>query len=104
MGLCVWSIHPANMGDRLQADFALFLTAMAFKLFLTDRLPTINYLTIIDIYILVADMFLALATLAHVLVSMKVNRDDVSPLVLPPSEEFATEQDLLNLDQAVFRV
>jgi hypothetical protein len=99
--LCSWGLHPADLGNRLQVDFALILTALAFKLILMEMLPSISYLTTLDIYILSGFVFLAAATVNHVLVLVfNTKREDLSPLTrLPedyPDETFLIEADLMS--------
>ncbi|XP_071091032.1 neuronal acetylcholine receptor subunit alpha-4-like [Haliotis cracherodii] len=55
----VVSIEPNN-GDRISICITLFLTAVAFKLVVKQSLPTISYLTYLDIYILSLLIFLSL--------------------------------------------
>ncbi|XP_046543362.1 gamma-aminobutyric acid receptor subunit beta-like [Haliotis rubra] len=54
----VVSIEPNN-GDRISICITLFLTAVAFKLVVKQSLPTISYLTYLDIYILSLLIFLS---------------------------------------------
>lgn len=49
-----------NSPDRLMCNVTLFLTAVAFKLVVKQSLPTISYLTYLDLYVLAALIFLAL--------------------------------------------
>ena len=46
-----WSIHPGDIPSRQGVDFTLILTAVAFKLVLTEMLPALPYLTVLDIYV-----------------------------------------------------
>lgn len=54
-----YSIEVDN-GDRLAVNITLFLTAVTFKLVVKQSLPTISYLTYLDLYVLAALIFLAL--------------------------------------------
>nr|XP_022345195.1 uncharacterized protein LOC111137822 isoform X2 [Crassostrea virginica] len=49
-----------DSADRLAVNITLFLTAVAFKLVVKQSLPTISYLTYLDLYVLAALIFLAL--------------------------------------------
>ncbi|XP_056005391.1 gamma-aminobutyric acid receptor subunit rho-2-like [Ostrea edulis] len=49
-----------DSSDRLAVNITLFLTAVAFKLVVKQSLPTISYLTYLDLYVLAALIFLAL--------------------------------------------
>ncbi|XP_064604105.1 gamma-aminobutyric acid receptor subunit beta-like [Liolophura sinensis] len=53
------TLSPAG-SDRLVVTITLLLTAIAFKLVVQQILPTISYLTYLDIYILAALIFLSL--------------------------------------------
>jgi len=100
--LCSWSLHPADIADRHQADFALILTAVAFKLVLMEMLPPISYLTTLDVYILSGFLFLAAATVSHSLLpAFCTDRIDRSPLTRPPVT-FVDEQELINADLVCF--
>ncbi|ESO96803.1 hypothetical protein LOTGIDRAFT_231643 [Lottia gigantea] len=52
-------IDPFN-ADRMSVTITLFLTAVAFKLVVKQSLPTISYLTYLDIYVLATLVFLGL--------------------------------------------
>ncbi|XP_021376218.1 gamma-aminobutyric acid receptor subunit beta-1-like isoform X2 [Mizuhopecten yessoensis] len=54
-----FAIEP-EAADRLAVTITLFLTAVAFKFVVKQSLPTISYLTNLDIYVLSAQMFLTL--------------------------------------------
>ncbi|XP_060066537.1 gamma-aminobutyric acid receptor subunit beta-3-like [Ylistrum balloti] len=54
-----FAIEP-DAADRLAVTITLFLTAVAFKFVVKQSLPTISYLTNLDIYVLSAQMFLTL--------------------------------------------
>ncbi|XP_061171003.1 gamma-aminobutyric acid receptor subunit beta-3-like [Saccostrea echinata] len=49
-----------DSSDRLAVNITLFLTAVAFKLVVKQSLPTISYLTYLDLYVLAALIFLAM--------------------------------------------
>ncbi|KAK6185720.1 hypothetical protein SNE40_007893 [Patella caerulea] len=52
-------IDPFN-ADRMSVTITLFLTSVAFKLVVKQSLPTISYLTYLDIYVLATLVFLGL--------------------------------------------
>lgn len=54
-----FAIEP-DSADRLAVTITLFLTAVAFKLVVKQSLPTISYLTSLDLYILACLMYLGL--------------------------------------------
>ncbi|XP_045190324.2 gamma-aminobutyric acid receptor subunit beta-like isoform X1 [Mercenaria mercenaria] len=49
-----------NSADRITVTITLFLTAVAFKLVVKQSLPTISYLTYLDVYVIAALIFLGL--------------------------------------------
>merc|ERR1712187_826741 len=102
--LCAWSLHPAQIMDRFEEDFSLILTAVAFKLVLTEMLPKVGYLTTLDIYILSGFVFLALATVSHAALPMYFyKKTDESPLTVPPAT-FEEEQAFVDADMISFYV
>mmetsp|Transcript_62762 Transcript_62762/g.138078 ORF Transcript_62762/g.138078 Transcript_62762/m.138078 type:complete len:483 (+) Transcript_62762:45-1493(+) len=98
---CSWALHPADIPNRLVLDFGLILTAVAFKLILTEMLPPISYLTTLDVYILISFFFLAGATCGHAVLCMNfIKISSMSPLILPPT--VFDEDQLLKADQICF--
>merc|ERR1711879_892326 len=65
----VWAIETAEVADRIATDVALLLTAQAFKLVISDKLPKVNYLTIIDKYIFVCFFFMLNGAVMHAAVA-----------------------------------
>jgi len=99
--LCAWAVHPGAIGDRWGVDFALLLTAVAFKLILSDMLPRLSYLTTLDIYVLAGFIFLAAATFSHTLLPVLFHSKlNYSALTLPPvsveDEELVIDADLIS--------
>lgn len=99
--LCAWGEHPANHEARWGIDFSLILTIVAFKLILSDMLPTLSYLTTLDYYVLAGFAFLSTATLSHSLLPrLYVDALDSSPITVPLSfvegEEALVAADLLS--------
>merc|ERR1712113_1318183 len=64
--LAVWAIDPADINDRLATDVALLLTLQAFKLVIADKLPKVNYLTFLDIYVVLSFGFIIGGVTMHV--------------------------------------
>lgn len=60
-----WSMRPEEIQDRLALDATLLLTGQAFKLVISDKLPKVNYLTHIDMYIFNCFMFILLGMILH---------------------------------------
>lgn len=50
LSLTLFSAEPMDASSRLSSVFTLLLTLFAFKIVITNQLPTISYLTIIDKY------------------------------------------------------
>jgi hypothetical protein len=50
LSLTLFSAEPTDVSSRLSSVFTLLLTLFAFKIVITNQLPTISYLTIIDKY------------------------------------------------------
>lgn len=60
-----WAIKIEDTGDRLACDIALILTMQAFKLVIADKLPKVNYLTFVDIYIINCFLFVMAGIAMH---------------------------------------
>ncbi len=50
LSLTLFAAEPTDASSRLSSVFTLLLTLFAFKIVITNQLPTISYLTIIDKY------------------------------------------------------
>ncbi|KAL5021572.1 hypothetical protein ScPMuIL_000727 [Solemya velum] len=72
LAFSTFSIEPGS-ADRLAVTITLFLTAVAFKLVVKQSLPTISYLTYLDIYVLASLMFLALNAAGNSIMSYIAN-------------------------------
>merc|ERR1712187_578698 len=67
-------------------------------------LPRISYFTVLDIYLLVGFLFIAVFTLFHAfLPTVYINLLDVSVLTLPPTS-YPDEQDFVDVDQFFFHM
>lgn len=60
------SIVVSESADRLAYSSALLLTLTSFKIVLSDALPRVGYLTIMDYYILISFIFLGIGTIFNV--------------------------------------
>ncbi|XP_078583750.1 gamma-aminobutyric acid receptor subunit beta-3-like [Branchiostoma floridae x Branchiostoma japonicum] len=72
MGLSftVFSIPPEEHKDRLGITFTLLLTTVAFKLVVSQYLPTVNYLTLLDKYVLGCIIFQCSVAVENTLASV----------------------------------
>lgn len=55
-----FAIERQDLADRLSVTLTLVLTSVAFKYMVSQELPRISYLTLLDVYVLVSFTFLAL--------------------------------------------
>ena len=65
VGCAAWAIE--NPDQRLQFDVVLILTDLSFRFMLSNKLPEVAYLTLMDVYILVCFMAKCFALACHVL-------------------------------------
>eukprot|EP00415_Alexandrium_ostenfeldii_P000709 UN0709 len=94
-----WATHPANIEERNDIDFNLVLTAVAFKLVLTEILPVVSYVTLIDYYINISCFFLVVVTVLHTVLPFRTTSlADNSPLTLPALSH-QNEEELLRQDR-----
>ncbi|XP_035662492.1 acetylcholine receptor subunit alpha-type acr-16-like [Branchiostoma floridae] len=72
MGLSftVFSIPPEEHKDRLGITFTLLLTTVAFKLVVSQYLPTVSYLTLLDKYVLGCIIFQCCVAVENTLASV----------------------------------
>jgi hypothetical protein len=54
----VWGLAPADFHDRSQNVLTIMLTVVAFKYMVSDRLPAVPYMTVMDVYIITGFIFL----------------------------------------------
>jgi hypothetical protein len=66
LSAAVWAIETKKIEDRLATDATLLLTIQAFKVAIADKLPKVNYLTLVDEYILACFLFNLAATCLHI--------------------------------------
>lgn len=92
--LCAFALHPADIGGRLSIDFCLFLTVIMFKLFLQFLLPKLNYMTLLDIYVLGGFVMVAAVIVSHATLPHRyITQFDNSPLHFKP--DFEPREDTL---------
>lgn len=58
LSFCSFSVEISSPSDRLSVTLTLLLTAVAFKFVVSQSLPTISYLTLLDKYVLCGLLFL----------------------------------------------
>lgn len=58
LSFCSFSVEISSPSDRLSVTLTLLLTAVAFKYVVSQSLPTISYLTLLDKYVLSGLVFL----------------------------------------------
>ncbi|XP_078360747.1 cys-loop ligand-gated ion channel-like [Oculina patagonica] len=58
LSFCSFSVEISSPSDRLSVTLTLLLTAVAFKFVVSQSLPTISYLTLLDKYVLSGLVFL----------------------------------------------
>ncbi|VDH98242.1 Hypothetical predicted protein [Mytilus galloprovincialis] len=74
-----FSIEPSS-ADRLGVTITLLLTSVTFKLIVKQSLPTISYLTYLDLYVIAALVFLGLTSAQHAIIrymSMKYTEAEI---------------------------
>jgi hypothetical protein len=80
MAAYTFSISPNDSTDRLELNFTLVLTTVAFKYTVSSYLPRITYLTLMDKYVLLTFMFLGLTGLENAVVAVIVDDDLTSTI------------------------
>ncbi|XP_063728836.1 gamma-aminobutyric acid receptor subunit beta-like, partial [Symsagittifera roscoffensis] len=64
MSMCNFANKPENVQFRLAGTLTLVLTSVAYKLMLSNSLPTISYLTLVDVYVLFSVFMLTFLVVA----------------------------------------
>jgi len=64
-----FAMEEADLGDKMQVNITLLLTAVALKFVVASSLPKVSYLTVLDKYIVVSFLYLALVILQNTIVS-----------------------------------
>ncbi|CAF2981366.1 unnamed protein product [Rotaria sp. Silwood2] len=67
--LCTFAIPPSNAHGRLQITCTLLLTSVTFRWVVNKSLPTISYLTALDIYAIASIVALCIINVFHGVVS-----------------------------------
>eukprot|EP00933_Yihiella_yeosuensis_P005691 TRINITY_DN110259_c0_g1_i1.p1 TRINITY_DN110259_c0_g1~~TRINITY_DN110259_c0_g1_i1.p1 ORF type:complete len:293 (-),score=15.68 TRINITY_DN110259_c0_g1_i1:65-829(-) len=99
---CAYGQHPAELGGRLDLDFALLITATAFRLVQTSMIPPLSYFTRLDWYVYICFGFLGTITVSHaILPHVHYDPEHLSVLTLPPVL-IDGEWDLIYADRAAF--
>ncbi|CAH1248298.1 CHRNA6 [Branchiostoma lanceolatum] len=85
LSFTAFSVSPDKPESRLSVSLTLLLTSVAFKFMISQNLPTISYLTLLDKYVLLCMIFQCLVAVQNALVSAVTNPvvfDRVSMAVL----------------------
>jgi len=84
-----FQVTSDQASNRLSISLTLLLTAVAFKYVVSEKLPNVNYLTLMDKYVLVCELFLVAVVLLDAYdgsffghLSNAGNFDSVAPWVL----------------------
>ena len=78
--LTSYAVDVGEVADRLSIDFTLLLTIVAFQQTVTDSLPVLPFVTIMDWYVMVAIGFVFMITLQHAL--MPADEEDLEELLV----------------------
>ncbi|XP_078691440.1 cys-loop ligand-gated ion channel-like isoform X1 [Branchiostoma floridae x Branchiostoma belcheri] len=73
LSFTAFSVPPNEPADRLGVTLTLLLTSVAFKFVVTQSLPTISYLTLLDKYVLLCMIFQCLMAVQNALASIVSN-------------------------------
>ena len=79
-------IPPAEMAERANITLTLFLTIVATKFLIGERLPQLPFLTMIDVYFVASGLFFILILLESALMKLGLQR------------EWVTEEESLKID------
>lgn len=60
-----FSMPPEGLGERLHIDMILILTSVSFQSAIQDQIPNVPYLTVLEWYLLINFLFLALVCAEH---------------------------------------
>lgn len=72
---CSFTVDKDSSKDRLGITLTLLLTSVAFKMVVSKSLPTISYLTTLDIYILINMMILVAQSIHTTCISLITNKN-----------------------------
>jgi len=76
LSFCSFSVDVSEPSDRLSVTLTLLLTAVAFKFVVSQSLPTISYLTLLDKYVLSGLVFLCCMAIQNAVVAVIPSPDD----------------------------
>ncbi|KAK2553672.1 Cys-loop ligand-gated ion channel [Acropora cervicornis] len=76
LSFCSFSVDISSPSDRLSVTLTLLLTAVAFKFVVSQSLPTISYLTLLDKYVLSGLIFLGFMAIENAVAAVIPNPDD----------------------------
>ena len=66
--LTSYAVSVGDVADRLGIDFTLLLTVVAFQQTVTDSLPVLPFVTVMDLFVLVSLGFIIMVTVQHALI------------------------------------
>ncbi len=66
--LTAYAVDVGDVADRLGIDFTLLLTVVAFQQTVTDSLPVLPFVTVMDLFVLVSLGFIFMITVQHALI------------------------------------
>ncbi|XP_068681182.1 cys-loop ligand-gated ion channel-like [Montipora capricornis] len=75
LSFCSFSVDISSPSDRLSVTLTLLLTAVAFKFVVSQSLPTISYLTLLDKYVLSGLIFLGCMAIENAVAAVVPNPD-----------------------------
>jgi len=76
MTFSAWGIEAGEVGDRLSVSVTMVLTAIAMKLQVSDKLPTIYYTTFIDQYVTAAFFCIFFIVAENALIGLVEDEDE----------------------------
>lgn len=76
LSFCSFSVDITSPSDRLSVTLTLLLTAVAFKFVVSQSLPTISYLTLLDKYVLSGLVFLGCMAIENAVAAVIPDPDD----------------------------
>ncbi|XP_063713429.1 gamma-aminobutyric acid receptor subunit epsilon-like isoform X2 [Symsagittifera roscoffensis] len=77
MSLCNFTNRPEHVQFRVSGTLTLVLTSVAYKLMLSNTLPTISYLTLVDFYVLFAILMLTVLVVAFSVLHLVFRTSDL---------------------------
>jgi hypothetical protein len=74
ISLCSFTLKVDDLGFRFEVLISLILSLVSFKLVINENLPSLDYLTILDLYSIFSIVFLAIITLWHSIIGFSQRR------------------------------